>query len=117
MTPKQAARIATLRQARLEFLRATRTAASNIKVTAIKSKHGPTYKFKVEGQVRKVKIKGTSTQVLVGTDKINGTLAMRILERKIHNADGSGKEITWATMNQIEKAVLAKMKEVEASLA
>ena len=114
------ARLAELRalrsggyHARLAAMRGERTAAG-IKVTAIKSKHGPTYKFKVEGRVGKIEIKAESTQVVFGIDKVSPRLVADILHSKIHRADGSGKSVTTAITMKVEKAVLAKVKEIEA---
>ena len=78
-----------------------------INLKLLKSKHGPTYKVQISGSMGKIGIKGETTSVYIGLDKLTPTLARQITT--VSRTDSSGKPVPPGTRQKIEKAVLEKL--------
>lgn len=89
---------------------------ARINLTLVRSKHGPTYKIKIDAVFGRIAVHGETTPVHVGLDRINFQLVRDILETRIFRSDGSGKPVPMGARMKIEKAVLARLKTLEAEV-
>jgi len=89
--------------------------AGGIKLTVIRSKHGPTVKVGIETIYRKTRVWGETLPIHLELDKIDLGLVRQVLpDTKLHRetSPGAGSRlgVPMSLQMKIEKAVLAKLK-------
>ena len=84
---------------------------TELDIRAIRSRHGPTYKFEVSGVVNRIAVTGYTRPVHIGLDEITPRLVHDKLV--LNRADGRGKEVPYGARQKVEKAVLEELRGLE----
>ena len=81
-------------------------------ITPIKSKHGPSYKFKVEATIRGVHLHGETLPFHMALyDEVTLREAASILEGRLFRGE-YGQAVTCAQKRLVENALLIEMKRI-----